>query len=120
MTHRFTPDLSASEVSGYPDPQKPLGADKLPLIAVVKRNRTTRAGITWGVECDGHLIADRIWPFRDMAKLLLASGYPPETPITMRHFGAANDSFVPMPIYAAAKGRARGDQPEALTMGRQK
>ena len=51
------------------------------------------------LESTGELIvAGTRQPLADGARVLLARGFDPGTPLTMRHVGSAQDSFQPLPI----------------------
>ena len=50
------------------------------------------------LETTGELIVQSHQPLVDGARKLLAKGYDPAEPLTMRHAGKAYDSFVPQPI----------------------
>jgi hypothetical protein len=44
------------------------------------------------------IVASTRQPLVDGARVLLAQGFDPDTPLTMRHQGSAHDSFQPLPI----------------------
>jgi hypothetical protein len=50
----------------------------------------------------GEVIARSDQPLVDAARVLLARGFDPATPLTMRHQGSVHDSFKPLPIGAWA------------------
>jgi hypothetical protein len=53
-------------------------------------------------------------PIVDGARVLLAHGFDPATPLTMRHEGKAYDSFQPMPIGHWAKWTYKEGEKDAL------
>jgi hypothetical protein len=52
---------------------------------------------------DGDFVVLSDQPLADGARELLARGFDPATPLTMRHAGKAYDSFEPLPIGQWAK-----------------
>jgi hypothetical protein len=55
------------------------------------------------LESTGDFVVNSHQPLADGARELLARGFDPATPLTMRHAGKAYDSFEPMPIGQWAK-----------------
>jgi hypothetical protein len=63
------------------------------------------------------LVAGTRQPLVDGARELLARGFEPTAPLTMRHEGSAHDSFQPMPIGQWAKA-AYNDARLGAALGR--
>jgi hypothetical protein len=59
-------------------------------------NRT--ASFIARLESTGDFVVNSHRPLVDGARVLLARGFDPATPLTMRHEGSAHDSFQPLPI----------------------
>jgi hypothetical protein len=67
------------------------------------------------LESTGELIvASTRQPLVDGARVLLAQGFDPGTPLTMRHEGSAHDSFQPLPIGEWAKWTYTESEKHAL------
>jgi hypothetical protein len=60
------------------------------------------------------LVANTRQPLVEGARELLARGFDPGTPLTMRHEGSAHDSFQPMPICQWAKWTYKEGEKDAL------
>jgi hypothetical protein len=66
---------------------------------VVASEADSPGRFTARLESTGELIvASTRQPLVDGARVLLAQGFDPDTPLTMRHQGSAHDSFQPLPI----------------------
>jgi hypothetical protein len=60
------------------------------------------------------IVASTRQPLVDGARELLAGGFDPATPLTMRHEGKAYDSFQPLPIGKWAKWTYKEGEKDAL------
>jgi len=77
--------------------------------------RVTAGKFTGRLESTGELIvAGTRQPLVDGARELLARGFDPATPLTMRHEGATHDSFRPAPIGQWAKWTYTESEKHAL------
>ena len=74
---------------------------KLPMAAirlVVASEADSTGRFTAWLESTGDLlVASTRQPLVDGPRVLLAQGFDPGTPLTMRHEGSAHDSFRPLP-----------------------
>jgi hypothetical protein len=82
-----------------------------PLVLTVRPD-PLRPGSFFAGLADGDVIVQSRQPLVDGARELLARGYPPEQPLTMRHYNRPYASFEPRPIgdwakwtYSEPKGR---------------
>ena len=66
------------------------------------------------LESTGEVLASTRQPLVDGARALLARGFDPATPLTMRHEGKAYDSFQPLPIGQWAKWTYKEGEKDAL------
>jgi hypothetical protein len=74
------------------------------LVASPEANPQKAGRFTARLESTGELlVANTRQPLVDGARVLLARGFDPGTPLTMRHAGSAHDSFQLMPIAEWAK-----------------
>jgi hypothetical protein len=67
---------------------------------------------------DGILVSGTRQPLVDGARELLARGFDPTTPLTMRHKGKGYDSFQPLPIGHWAKWTYKERERDGLTVER--
>lgn len=92
-------------------------ARKVPWPSLTERPDRAGLRLRWdAVTEDGDVLYKATeFPFLDGAYALACRGVDPETLVTMRHEGAAHDSFRPMPLrVVAAMGQKRAEKSAKL------
>jgi hypothetical protein len=81
---------------------------------IASRDRKKPGAFSAYLETGDALVASTRQPLVDGARVLLARGFDPVTPLTMRMEGKAYDSFQPMPIGEWAKWTYEESEKTAL------